>query len=78
MSPEAFRTFWRLTKPGGVPEKAKVTAWGQLGVLVTAKFVKDGWVSIPTLIVIKFGGGVVKARVVTWHVTMILKDFSIV
>jgi hypothetical protein len=37
--PEAFSTFWRLTKPGVVPEKAKVTAWGQLGVLVTLKFV---------------------------------------
>jgi hypothetical protein len=74
MSPEAFSTFWRLTKPGGVPEKVKVTAWGQLGVLVTAKFVSDGWVSIPTLIVIKLGGGVVRARVVTWQVTMILKE----
>ena len=37
--PEAFSTFWRLKKPGVVPEKAKVTAWGQLGVLVTLKFV---------------------------------------
>ena len=74
MSPEAFSTFWRLTKSGGVPEKVKVTAWGQLGVLVTVKFVTDGWVSIPTLIVIKLGGGVVRARVVTWQVTMILKE----
>ncbi len=65
MSPEAFSTFWRLTKPGGVPEKAKVTAWGQLGVLVTAKSVKDGWVSIPTLVVIRLGGSVVKAKVTT-------------
>ena len=78
MSPEALSIFWRLTKPGGVPEKAKVTAWGQLGVLVTAKFVKDGWVSIPTLIVIKLGGGAEKARMVTWHVTIILKETSIV
>jgi hypothetical protein len=41
----------RLIKVGGVAEKAKVKACGQLGVFVTAKFIKDGCVSIPTLII---------------------------
>ena len=36
---------------GGVEEKVKVKACGQLGVFVTAKFIKDGCVSIPTLII---------------------------
>jgi len=50
MSPEALLIFWRLTKLGGVPEKAKVTAWGQLGVLLAAKFDEAGCVFIPTSI----------------------------
>jgi hypothetical protein len=36
---------------GGVAEKVKVKACGQLGVFVTAKFIKDGCLSIPTLII---------------------------
>ena len=57
---------------------AKVTAWGQLGVLVTANAIKAGWVSMPTLRVVKFGGLVAKEIEVTVQTTIILKETWIV
>jgi hypothetical protein len=54
-----------LTKFAVVPDRANVTVCGQLGVLVTENAEKDGCVSIPTLIVMRLGEGVMKVKVVT-------------
>jgi hypothetical protein len=48
-----------------VPENSNVTACEQLGVLATENAEKDGCMSIPILIVMRLGGGVMKVRVIT-------------
>jgi hypothetical protein len=52
----------------------KVTGCGQFGVLLTKKGINADWEPMPTLMVVRLNGIVVQARVVTWQVTVILKE----
>ena len=59
-----------------VPERTKPTAYTQFGVLVTVNAVKNGCVSIPTLVTMRLGKPV-KVKLVTWQTTVILNTTCI-
>jgi hypothetical protein len=69
--PEALRTSSKPTKLGMVPESSKVTAYAQFGTLITVNAVKNGCISIPTLVTMRLGKPV-KIKLVTSQTTVIL------